>query len=105
FFYFSGVHLVLHSFPTRRSSDLWLIEVFAAISIIYLAFHIFWAMNYHRLPLHESLGLEADYSTEQLLSVTQMLIEKSNALHGQRSEEHTSELQSRENIVCRLLLE
>src|SRR5690606_39343912 len=26
-------------------------------------------------------------------------------LHGARSEEHTSELQSRENVVCRLLLE
>src|SRR5690606_41748967 len=26
-------------------------------------------------------------------------------VHGQRSEEHTSELQSRENLVCRLLLE
>src|SRR5690606_42080974 len=26
-------------------------------------------------------------------------------LSGQRSEEHTSELQSRENLVCRLLLE
>src|SRR5690606_42022094 len=25
--------------------------------------------------------------------------------HGRRSEEHTSELQSRENLVCRLLLE
>src|SRR5436309_12679857 len=25
--------------------------------------------------------------------------------YGQRSEEHTSELQSRENLVCRLLLE
>src|SRR5690606_40961179 len=25
--------------------------------------------------------------------------------HGSRSEEHTSELQSRENLVCRLLLE
>src|SRR5436309_14502450 len=26
-------------------------------------------------------------------------------VHGRRSEEHTSELQSRENLVCRLLLE
>src|SRR6266511_2777012 len=26
-------------------------------------------------------------------------------VHGGRSEEHTSELQSRENVVCRLLLE
>src|SRR5690606_40397688 len=28
-----------------------------------------------------------------------------NIRHGLRSEEHTSELQSRENLVCRLLLE
>src|SRR5436309_13451730 len=28
-----------------------------------------------------------------------------SAIAGQRSEEHTSELQSRENLVCRLLLE
>src|SRR5207302_7484295 len=28
-----------------------------------------------------------------------------NRAHGARSEEHTSELQSRENLVCRLLLE
>src|SRR5438270_10565765 len=27
------------------------------------------------------------------------------AAHGQRSEEHTSELQSQSNLVCRLLLE
>src|SRR5690606_8316142 len=31
--------------------------------------------------------------------------ETQEATHGVRSEEHTSELQSRENLVCRLLLE
>src|SRR5690606_40419912 len=30
---------------------------------------------------------------------------KTNDNSGKRSEEHTSELQSRENLVCRLLLE
>src|SRR2546422_5782693 len=30
---------------------------------------------------------------------------KHTALHGERSEEHTSELQSRLHLVCRLLLE
>src|SRR5436309_10271649 len=30
---------------------------------------------------------------------------RAHALGGVRSEEHTSELQSRENLVCRLLLE
>ncbi|WP_417872809.1 DUF3810 domain-containing protein [Xanthomarina gelatinilytica] len=87
FYGFAIIYIIKWLVANRRrivkDTKYWLIEVFAAISIIYLAFHIFWAMNYHRLPLHESLGLEADYSTEQLLSVTQMLIEKSNALHGQ----------------------
>src|SRR3712207_8689257 len=30
---------------------------------------------------------------------------RGHALHGSRSEEHTSELQSRQYLVCRLLLE
>src|SRR5207302_10757665 len=33
------------------------------------------------------------------------LVEAEIRAHGSRSEEHTSELQSRENLVCRLLLE
>src|SRR5690606_39467437 len=33
------------------------------------------------------------------------LLQLSIWLNGERSEEHTSELQSRENLVCRLLLE
>ncbi|WP_055445415.1 DUF3810 domain-containing protein [Lacinutrix himadriensis] len=61
----------------------WLIDVFAAVSIIYFAFHLFWAMNYYRQPLHQNLNLEADYTTEQLIKVTKQLIEKSNALHLQ----------------------
>src|SRR2546430_13628281 len=32
-------------------------------------------------------------------------LEHGAALHGLRSEEHTSELQSQSNLVCRLLLE
>src|SRR5690606_41925459 len=34
-----------------------------------------------------------------------ILFERLKALRKERSEEHTSELQSRENLVCRLLLE
>src|SRR5690554_3559921 len=64
-----------------RDTKLWLIDVVAFISIIFIAFHLFWAMNYHRLPLHESLNLDAEYSTEQLLTVTEKLIKKSNAVH------------------------
>ncbi|WP_290696602.1 DUF3810 domain-containing protein [Lacinutrix sp.] len=59
----------------------WLIDVFSALSIVYIAFHLFWAMNYYRLPLHKNLNLKADYTTEELITVTKNLIEKSNAIH------------------------
>src|SRR5690606_41298778 len=39
------------------------------------------------------------------LTVGGLLARARDDLDGQRSEEHTSELQSRENLVCRLLLE
>ncbi|GAB1857384.1 DUF3810 domain-containing protein [Flavobacteriaceae bacterium MHTCC 0001] len=65
----------------RRDLKHWLIDVFAAVSIIYFAFHFFWGMNYYRLPLHKNLGLEADYTTEQLVHITEQLISVSNDLH------------------------
>src|SRR5205085_11264729 len=85
FFYFHGAHRDLHSFPTRRSSDLnrpvLLIED-------------------HDPVVVEALGHEgADFQVEPAQ------IDRAAALPGSRSEEHTSELQSQSNLVCRLLLE
>src|SRR5690606_21846413 len=48
----------------------------------------------------EQLG-EANEDVGELLDLVTLQAQ----LEGQRSEEHTSELQSRENLVCRLLLE
>ena len=59
----------------------WFIDVFAALSLMYFAFHLLWGLNYYRLPLHRSLSLKHDYSTEQLISITEKLIEKSNEYH------------------------
>jgi len=67
----------------------WLIDVFAALSVIYIAFNIFWALNYYRLPLHKNLNLKADYTSEELLQVTKNLIEKSNIIHLKISKNDT----------------
>lgn len=64
----------------RKNTKQWFIDVFSTISVIYFAFHAFWALNYYRKPLHTNLHLDADYTTEQLVSVTKKLIEKSNSL-------------------------
>src|SRR5690606_41345998 len=93
----------LHSFPTRRSSDL---------------HHP--AMRFVA-PARRELGLRTVFNclgpltnparaTHQLLGAFEdglrpVLARTLRSLGVTRSEEHTSELQSRENLVCRLLLE
>ncbi|MEW4922566.1 DUF3810 domain-containing protein [Algibacter sp. 2305UL17-15] len=64
----------------RKDTLNWCVDVFAAVSLIYFAFHLFWGLNYYRLPLHKNLNLNADYTTEQLVNVTEKLIEASNLL-------------------------
>ena len=85
FYAFSVIYILRWFFKNRkritRNTKSWLIDVFSAVSIIYFAFHLLWGMNYHRLPLHKNLNLEAKYSTEQLITVTKLLIDKSNSTH------------------------
>src|SRR5437773_12138531 len=69
FFYWSGHHRDLHSFPTRRSSDLLVGGLAHAI--------------------------------ERVVGARRHVGRRQRA----RSEEHTSELQSHHDLVCRLLLE
>lgn len=60
-----------------------LLKTLALASIVYFAFNVLWGMNYNRLPLHESLGIDNEYTTEELVQLTEKLIAKSNALHEQ----------------------
>src|SRR5690606_41927119 len=95
FFECAAAHRDLHSFPTRRSSDLeptdsgWyvtsgpdlpLVRQSGDVSCDCLVIGAGW-MGLHAARRFAELNADA------------------------RSEEHTSELQSRENLVCRLLLE
>ncbi|MDO5974106.1 DUF3810 domain-containing protein [Flavivirga jejuensis] len=82
---FSIIYIIRWFYKNRKrlkkDTKQWFIDVFSAISIMYFAFHLFWGFNYYRLPLHKSLNLASDYTTEQLISVTERLIIKSNTLH------------------------
>src|SRR5690606_39466582 len=98
-------HPALLSFPTRRSSDL-LVAV-GLIGTTVVPYNLFlhaaavrerWSGPEHlpvaRLDLTVSIALGAVVSMAVVATAASL-----------RSEEHTSELQSRENLVCRLLLE
>src|SRR5437588_8769484 len=76
FFYSYGAHRDLHSFPTRRSSDLDALRISPSST----AAHSNLATVFDR---------QGNWRKRSII----------------RSEEHTSELQSHSDLVCRLLLE
>src|SRR5439155_8783264 len=84
FFHWSADHPDLHSFPTRRSSDL----------------------PGHRADDHRRAPRRA-HGRRRLgdLLPGRLAGRRRRSPSRRRSEEHTSELQSRGHLVCRLLLE
>ena len=67
----------------RTDLILFFVDIAATLSIVYFTFNMLWGFNYYRVPLHQSLGLKTDYTTEQLISTTKRFIKKSNAMHRQ----------------------
>src|SRR5207237_10812020 len=95
FFEVSLFHRDLHSFPTRRSSDL-------ATG----GYYEHGQGNLGGTPWEyreRYLANSPIYQFDQI--ETPLLIGQGNKDGNLRSEEHTSELQSHLNLVCRLLLE
>lgn len=56
-------------------------NVIAFLASIYFIFHFLWGLNYYRNPLHKTLDLNATYTTEQLINVTERLAKISNKIH------------------------
>src|SRR5699024_12868933 len=94
----STVLLPLHSFPTRRSSDLGTVPPHPALRADF-------SQGRGEPPL--PVQLERISSRSSLLppGATSPASSAHRRRRHARSEEHTSELQSRFDLVCRLLLE
>src|SRR5690606_42149500 len=83
-------------FPTRRSSDL----MRSSCGSYHLRTRPIWPGHSEASVSMPSSPVSAAQSSAALPGIRY----SRSTLH-ERSEEHTSELQSRENLVCRLLLE
>src|SRR5690606_41889819 len=95
-------HLDPHSFPTRRSSDLFAGQLaLTAYQIQQSDFQAAQATLDRAKKYNQMHPLQVLFQTDIYLAQNQL----DAALKSVRSEEHTSELQSREKLVCRLLLE
>jgi hypothetical protein len=62
---------------------LFLRNLLIVFSSLYFVFYFLWGMNYYRPPLRETMGVEKDYTTEDLVEVTQALLFKTNQLQHQ----------------------
>ncbi len=60
-----------------------LIDIAATVSMVYFVFHLLWGLNYYRVPLHKTLGIDYEYTTEELIETTRRLVAKSNEMHRQ----------------------
>src|SRR5204863_9921831 len=84
----------LHSFPTRRSSDL-------AALFVHIELDVHFATERRCAERH----FERDFDVLTALRFAALAGTAEHRAEQIRSEEHTSELQSRRDLVCRLLLE
>src|SRR5688572_31398135 len=92
---FSGAPRDLHSFPTRRSSDLVSLEGMEGRKPGQLS-----GGQRQRVALARAIVCRP-----RVLLLDEHPRPADNGPRQRRSEEHTSELQSQSNLVCRLLLE
>src|SRR5688572_31558671 len=93
----SAAHRDLHSFPTRRSSDLKPCQPYVPHRL--RCHWRVWSPS-HRNPAFRRLFRWV--LVQQARPTTPL---RRHSTPPKRSEEHTSELQSQSNLVCRLLLE
>src|SRR5262249_61744338 len=94
-FYSRGPHRDLHSFPTRRSSDLRGRHPVVNVSWEDAKTYVAWVAKVTGKPYRLLSEAEREYVARAGTTTP----------FWWRSEEHTSELQSLTNLVCRLLLE
>src|SRR5436309_14908354 len=73
--------------------------------LVYIAFCVFFFLMIRRPPRSTLFPYTTLFRSCPATSPTMATWRRASCCGQSRSEEHTSELQSRENLVCRLLLE
>lgn len=73
-------YVITYRKKIKAYPKLFLRNVLMLLSVAYFTFHLLWGLNYYRQPISENLGLEKTHSTEDLMSLTNQLIVKTNFL-------------------------
>lgn len=70
----------------KKSRLKYFFQLTALVSVVYFMFHLSWGLNYYRIPIHQQLDIKQAYSTNELLSFTEFLIDRTNDIHSNLSE-------------------
>src|SRR5207244_12570027 len=97
--------LVVSSFPTRRSSDLDDLQPATVNGMKAALASLEQALEKNAPDMELSQIVEARRYISELRDGMRALQDPNVSNYASRSEEHTSELQSPDHLVCRLLLE
>lgn len=76
--FFAIRYIYLHWKSIKEKPLLFLKNIAVVLSIAFFAFHLLWGMNYHRQPINWKLGIERDYTVEELVELTRYITEKAN---------------------------
>ncbi len=57
-----------------------ILNVLSVLGVFYFLFNFLWALNYHRQPITERLHFSTEYTSDELLQFTKILIQKTNQL-------------------------
>lgn len=86
-YFIAGFLVIIWFWNVRKNWRLhWksnLLKIINTLSISYFLFHFLWAFNYYRVPIFEKLHLKQDYSTQQLIVFTENILDKTNKIHFQ----------------------
>ncbi|MDC6367598.1 MULTISPECIES: DUF3810 domain-containing protein [Flavobacteriaceae] len=62
----------------RKKPSYFLKDVAVVLSIAFFAFHFLWGLNYYRQPITWKMGVEKEYTLEELEDYTRYLVERTN---------------------------
>jgi hypothetical protein len=74
-------YIYLNGKSFRKEPKSLLQHIGLTLSLAYFIFHLFWGMNYYRIPIEEKFGIEKTiYSIEELEAFTKKLISQTNSI-------------------------
>ena len=74
--------MVKNIWRIRKGLKAFMVDILTAVSLLYFTFHLFWGFNYYREPLHTKMGLEAQYTTDELIETTDALTLLTNEIQS-----------------------